>query len=360
MDLSFPTFRSVLYSGTLGAWRWYTTSAQRQSLLRVLAVAVEENLSLIPLLENWAADERGWQRSRVRRVVSLLNQGRTLPDALEAVPGILREEDVLAIRFDAQTGTRTAAIRSSLVQQQSLDQATKVRLLRPVVYFCAILPIAAILVAFLQTKILPMLQKIFAEFSAEPPAAMQLSNELSRGFAQGGWLIVIAAFGVLIFLFSTRAGRSLRRAALGRLVRPTRQWHVADVLQKISLASSAGRPVAGALSTLARYHFDPLVRQELLFVRNEMEQGADLWNSMSTVGMLTAAEVRALRSGERIGNLPWVLSQLAEVKRRKTSRRLQRWSELVLPALVLLMAAFVLLQALTVFEPLTQLIRGLA
>jgi len=323
-------------------------------------VAAEENLSLIPVLESWAEDEHGVQRFRIRRVIHQLNQGRLLPDAIEAVPGVLREEDVLAIRFDAQSGTRTAAMRSALKQQQVMDGGTKVRTVRPVVYLCIVLPISLLLIAFLQNMILPKLQKIFAEFGAEEPAAMQLSAQISSAFLHGGWLLAILAFVAFILLFSTRRGRTMRRTLAGRLFRPSHARHVADILQMIGLVSSAGRPVTGALSTLGRYHFDPVVRQELLYVRNEMEQGADLWHSMSAVGMLTAADVRALRTAERIGNVPWVLNQLAEVKRRKAARRFRRWSEFVLPAIVLFLAVLVLLQALTVFEPLTQLVRGLA
>lgn len=362
MDRSFPTFRRLFADDwrLLGWWPWYTTAAQQRSLLRVIAVGVEENLSLIPLLESWADDEHGIQRVRLRRLIRLLQQGRTLPDAIEAVPSILREEDVLAVRFDAQSGTRTDAIRQALAEQDTTIAATAVRIFRPIVYFCVVLPVGLLITAFIQTKILPVLQNIFAEFETSSPRALQWSADWSNFFANGGWLVLLAAILGCLFLLFTRKGRQVRRSLFGRMLRPQRRWHVADVLQKIALASRAGRPVAGALSTLARYHFDPLVRQELLFVRNEMEQGADIWNSMATVGMLTTADVRALQTAERIGNGSWVLNELAEVKKRRTSRSYLNWSELVLPALVLLMALFVLFQALTVFEPLTKLIQDLA
>ena len=44
-------------------------------------------IALAPLLEAWAADERGRQRGRVRRLVRLLKQGVPLPEAVEQVPG---------------------------------------------------------------------------------------------------------------------------------------------------------------------------------------------------------------------------------------------------------------------------------
>ena len=132
------------------------------------------------------------------------------------------------------------------------------------------------------------------------------------------------------------------------------------MLRKIAIATNAGRPVSGALSTLARYHFDPTIRHKLLFVRNEMEQGADLWESMSVAELIGPADARALNLADRIGNRSWVLTQLAYAKSRRAMRRLDRMSQLVLPVIVILMGLFVLFQALAVFVPLTNLIRGLA
>jgi type II secretory pathway component PulF len=110
---------------------------------------------------------------------------------------------------------------------------------------------------------------------------------------------------------------------------------------------------------LARYHFDPGLRNQLLFLRNEMEQGAEVWQSMAKLGLLSGPEVRALETAERVGNRPWVLNQLALLKKRRTMRRLAHWSEVVLPLVIVLMGGFVLFQALGVFRSLIDLVFSL-
>ena len=137
-----------------------------------------------------------------------------------------------------------------------------------------------------------------------------------------------------------------------------RELHAADVLQKLGIASAAGRPIPGALSTLARYHFVPDVRHKLLFVRNEVELGADVFSSMTAVGLLSPPELRLLQTAERVGNRPWVLDQLAAVKQRRTRLRLDRAAQFILPAIVLLLACVVLFQALTILGPLISLIEA--
>jgi len=361
MDSWFPTFRQLadwrIELRLPSWWPLYSTSAQRQSLLRLIAVAIEENVPLGLLLAQWAEDERGVQRYRLARLVRLLNSGRSLPDAVEEVPGVLRDEDVLAIRFDAQSGTRTAAIREALAEPPSPTPGPRVR--ETIVYVCIIAPIALVLLTFMHLKILPVIQRILAEFSEKQPEVLNWSVRLAYAFTGYWWLGALVVFALVWSMFSTAGGRFLRYSIVNRLVRPLRELRSAGVLQKLGVAISAGRPIPSALSTLARYHFDPAVRHKLLFVRNEVEQGEDVWRSLTAAGLLAPSDVRLLEAAERVGNRPWALAQLVRVKQRRTLRRLAWMSELLLPALVVVVGAFVLLQALTVIQPLTQLLNGL-
>jgi type II secretory pathway component PulF len=80
---------------------------------------------------------------------------------------------------------------------------------------------------------------------------------------------------------------------------------------------------------------------------------------MTDVGLLSPAELRVLKTADRVGNRPWVLKQLAAVKGSRTRRQLARAAEFVLPVLVVLLSGLVLVQALTIFMPLVNLIQGL-
>jgi type IV pilus assembly protein PilC len=227
------------------------------------------------------------------------------------------------------------------------------------VYVSLLVLIAAIIVTFLQIKIVPEMAKIFQEFDLEEPDSLKWSRGFANVLVNYWYLFVLAIIGLFWLAFSSQSGRRLRLAMLGRLFRPLRERYTADVLQKLSIASQAGRPITGALSTLARYHFDPATRHKLLFVRNEMEQGADVWQSMSSIDLLSPPEARVLETADRVGNRPWVLKQLALLRKRRTNRRLSQLSELALPVVVLLMGAFVLFQALGVFGPLVHIIYSL-
>jgi type II secretory pathway component PulF len=321
--------------------------------LRLLAVALEENLDLIPLLEAWAADERGLQQHRLYRLVELLKGGRPIQEALEEIPGLVGEEGLLALRFDSQPGMRTAAVRQELNDASVAGPPPKGR--RAFAYFCVLIVLGLPVVAFLQVAILPPLKRIFSEFDVQPTEAMRWWDGFASVAGKFWWLILLFAL-VSLFVALFSRGRRIH-AAFSRLWLGWEQPPLsADVLQKVSLALQAGRPLTSALSTLARYYFDPATRHRLLFVRNEVEQGVDPWRSLADVHFLTSEEVQLLASAEKVGNQPSVLRFIAHTIKQRNKDRLSRWAEAVLPVLVLIAGGFVLFLALAYFGPLVQLI----
>jgi MSHA biogenesis protein MshG len=365
MDTRFPTFRSWIRRLTgvevsvPSLWPWRATRAQRRALLRLIVVATEKNIPLGPLVEVWAADESGMQKHRLHRLAKLLQAGTPLADALEEVRDALADEEVLAVRFGAQSGTLAASLGELLAPPDLSSSVLLPRWRKTLFYMCVVLVAAVLVVAFLQIKIVPEFNKIMEEFDIPPPPTLRRAIDFANFSVRYWFLFALAILAVCWLVFTSWPGRRLRRGILGRLFRSLRELRIADVLQQLSVAAEAGRPVAGAISTLARYHFDPVLRNQLLFIRNEMEQGADTWQSMAAVGMLNPSEVRVLASSERLGNRPWALRQLGLHKRRQITRRLARWSELVLPLVIILMGGFVLFQALGVFGPLVHILQSI-
>jgi len=328
-------------------------------LLRLIAVSIEHNVPLVPLVENWALDERGYQRTRLRRLATLLKAGRPLPDAIEEAPGILHDEDILAIRFDAQMGTRTAAVRQLLDREEASFPSPLHQIRGDLIYVAAVIAVALVIIPFLHLKIVPVFQKLLREFSNEQPTILVWLIYVSQMFVGYWWVFAIVCLIAGWCMVSTKAGRFVRHSIFDRWLRSLRELHAADVLRKLEITTAAGRPITGALSALARYHFVPRVRHKLLFVRNEVEQGADVWQSMAAVDLVSSPELRLLRTADRVGNRSWVLGQLACVKTGRTRSRLEVLSQLMLPALILLLGIVVLSQALMIFVPLVRMIEGL-
>jgi general secretion pathway protein F len=332
------------------------TLPQRLALLRLIAVATEERLPLAPLLDAWSEDQGGAQGYRVYRLSQFLKAGTPLADAVEQVPRVLHDEDVLAIRFGAQSGILAASLRQS-IEGLSAELDNRRPTARGAFAYAGVLALVFLVVSvFYFIKIVPAINEILADYDIEMPPALRWNIEFARVVSQAWWIVALLLVAGAWLFFSAKSGRAAREALFGRVFRAWRQLRWADVLDKLSLAARSGRPVPGALSTLARYHFDPRIRHQLLFTRNEVEQGAELWPTMAAAGLLTPAEERLLDVADRAGNRGWALKKLAANKKRQVRRRLRVWSDLALPIIAIVFGGYVLLQALSLLMPLVELI----
>ena len=118
----------------------------------------------------------------------------------------------------------------------------------------------------------------------------------------------------------------------------------------------AGRPLPAAISTLARYHFDKSVREKLLFARNEIEQGADDWTSLTESRLLTPQEASALAnsSSSRSHISGDAATRRLETEHRHTAEQKRRRTRS--PIMTLFFAAIVLLIGTAIFGVLPQMI----
>ena len=101
------------------------SGATRQAaLLSLLAIATEKQLPLTPILDAFADDSRfGW-RHQVRDLSDMLQSGTSLPDALEAVHGLMPPDVVMAARVGAESGTLAAALKIAAQRLTPKEPAT--------------------------------------------------------------------------------------------------------------------------------------------------------------------------------------------------------------------------------------------
>ena len=157
------------------------------------------------------------------------------------------------------------------------------------IYVAVVLMAMSLLVTFMAVKIVPTFVTIMKDMSVEVPAPFRRGVAAFSMLVQWWWLGALALVAVVFLLLTGRLQRWVSRSWLGRLTQPWLGYQTADVLQNLSVVTQAGRPMAGTISTLARYHYCPSVRQRLLFVRNELEHGAGLWPSMQNARLVNRA-----------------------------------------------------------------------
>jgi type II secretory pathway component PulF len=343
-------------------WPGDSRDSMQRSLLRLLSIAHIERLDVAPLISNLAEEHRGSQRRRLRRLARRLSDGTPLVDALEQTPDVLRDENVLAIRFASQTGTLASTYPYLIDRFDDASSRVYSRLCQSVAYFGLTLLMMVLILSFLMVFVVPTLEMVHAEFglAALAPWPFRLWVAACHHVVNYWPLWILFTVGMAWLLGSSSSRRFFRRVVAARWVRDVAQARSAELLRLLSMAVEAGRPLPSALSTLARYHFDGSFRQKLLFARNEVEQGADVWTSLVEARLLTPQESEALAQSSSSKSRVWTMRRLADWKLEQLGRRSEMLAACVEPAITVVFAAIVLLIGSAMFGFLAQMIHSLA
>jgi type II secretory pathway component PulF len=365
-DSLFPSFQNWFSHRSI-RWRastWWPSDSlgsMQHSLLQILSVAHRDRLDVTPLVANLAEEHRGRYRRRLRRLALRLADGTPLVDALEQTPDVLKDEDVLAIRFASQIGTLGPMYDSLISDSAGIDNRTSTVRRQAFIYSFCTFCVLALAVLFLVSFILPTLEQIQEEFALPDTSPFfETFLGITNWFVRNAHLVLLSLVAVAFLVWSAPSRRFFRRSIGGRRLHGVTPARSGQLMQLLANAVQAGRPLPAAISTLARYHFDRNVRQKLLFARNEIEHGTDVWTSLVDAKLLSPQESNAIAHAANSETRAWTLDELAKSKLNQVSRQVGRRSEFIQPALTLTFAAAVLLVAGAMIGYLAQMIQSLA
>lgn len=342
-------------------WPSDTLNAVQQSLLRLLSLAHRERMEVAPLVANLADEHRFRHRYRLRQLARRLADGTPLVDALEQTPDALRDEDVLSLRFARQSGTLGPTYEWLLSESNAGNDRSATIRRQSSIYWLVTIVVLLFAFSFLIVYIFPALRQIHENLGlSEAGPFYDTFLGLTGWVSRHGILLVLAALTLAFLSWSAPSRRFFRRTVSDRWGRGVAQCRSGQLCHMLSTAVEAGRPMPAAISTLARYHFDRNVRQQLLFARNEMEQGSNVWTSLADARLITPGESKAVAQSSSPEVRAWTLREFANLKLRHVSRRNENRLRFLQPALTILLAAVVLLAAGAMFGYLAELIQSLA
>ncbi len=341
------------------ASRWWAAdplAVRQQGLLRMLAFAHREQLEYAEVVSRYASEQSLLDRLKLKRLCKRLSSGTPLANALEQTPFVLNDHATLAIRLGSQSGTLDQTF-SQLVRECPPHPTKSVYRVRYLFgYIAVLLFILTNFLIFYNTFIIPMFKQMMDEHSGTLPVGIELLRQWSRIFSD--WWFVWGALLLLglVFYNHPRLNRWLRHTLGSLAFPPYRQQVTGQFLSLLAITVEGGRPLAGALSTLARYHFNRTFRQRLLFARNEVEQGKEVWLALSDAELIQPNEAQGLALLNDSTKVAWSLRQLSRIKLERSEGVKESLMILLQFVVVLLFAVVVLFIAQAAISLLAQLI----
>ncbi len=323
-------------------WFPESLSAKQQSLLLMLASANRNRIKVEPLIYALALENRGRYRRILFRLHHKLEQGIALVDALEQIPDSLPDEQVLALRLGIQSGMLTETYEQFKPQSNVAASNLRKEIRRNLTYWLAIAICVVLNMTLLFGIIFPVITRVFNEFAMQASIPYVLLGRTVESFNRYAFLWIIALVVFTWMLLSSSTRRWFRRRWAPYLSNSINQLRRIELFEMLGLAVERGRPLAGVLSTLARYHFDKSLRQQLLFARNEVEQGTGVWESMSRANLITSSQADALVNSTSPELVGWTLRKIGSTRRTIRNQFNSYMIQLIQP-LVILFFGFIVL-----------------
>jgi len=339
---------------------WQRRRARESQLLWVLALATRHNRDFAREVMHHARGWTGFHACRLRELVVYLQSGRKLGFALQMVPDLLPKWIVTEIQSAEETGALTEALAEAATSHVTMMK-DRFRAGSPaglIVYGVAYLTIAMQIVAFLMYWIVPNLKRIFEGFETELPKETQFFIAASDLFAN--YFYIFMLFPVFLLWVVDVDHKGWRTVKLRVFKRLYPLFDASSVLRQLAHTIERQQPLSQGLLSLANYHYRPSVQEAMASMYVDVESGDDVWALLHHGGFINRRDLAVIQTAERVGNLPWAIRAVANLRDRRLQHRLDVAVQFLRPAFVLLLGAVVAFICIAMFSPLTKLLDDLS
>ena len=289
-----------------------------------------------------------------------LDEGVPLPRAMERVRGLVSGESRILAAIGWDAGQLGPALRQAAAMKL-LRQSSWGAVLGRVSYLTWMLIWMQVIFSFIMYFIVPKFEAIFSDFGVPLPqitiSVIDASHRLVSFAPLTGLLILAEVLIVVLIPLSFVNSYEIDLAVVDSLFR---RKHVGLILRSLALTVDGGKPIESGLALLARDYPSSWVQVRLRLILDATRRGESWTSSFQHYGLLSKSEAQTLDAASRVGNLGWVLRELAESSDRRLGYRLQLWSQFLFPVAVLAVGIVVFLVCVAYFAPLVTLIMRLS
>ncbi|QEH37027.1 Type II secretion system protein F [Aquisphaera giovannonii] len=334
--------------------------SRQDALLSIMAVAAERGMPMPLTIAALADQYSGIGRRRILDLAASLHGGRSLPEALEASPGLVSKDAVLLAYVGQQTGRVPEALRMAASARASQMPAW-VGVVARLTYFLAMLLVIETITGFILYYIVPRMEVIFKDFGVPLPGITLFVIGVSHLIIEYFYLLSpLLLLNILLLLYLPYSFSGWFDYDVPFFDRLLRRRHAALILRALSLSVGSKTPIEQAMGTLANHYPAWWMRRKLVAAEMEVQHGGPWIDALVRRGIVRRGEAELLQSATRVGNLAWAMREVADAGDRRTARRLQVVIQTLFPAVVLGLGVLVFFITAAFFIPLVTLIERLA
>ena len=286
---------------------------------RQFAVMIDAGLPLVAALHILAEQtENVTFQKTLRAVKSDVEEGSTFAEALAKHPKVFDSLYTNLVAAGEVGGILDTILNRLAIQLEKADKLAR-QLRGAMVYPATVSTIACAVIVLLLVKVIPVFEKMFADFGGTLPGPTQMVIELSE-FLQA--YIVYILMGIAAFVAAFRQARSrslpfhyrtdqllLKLPIFGSIIKKVA---VARFTRTLGTMIASGVPILDALDIVAKTAGNLIIEEEVQKTRASISEGKTIAEPLQDSQVFPGMMVQMVAVGEETGSMEIMLNKIAD------------------------------------------------
>jgi type II secretory pathway component PulF len=270
-------------------------------------------------------------------------EGRSLSDAMGKQSLIFSDLYINMVRAGEQSGALVDVLRRLAAHYERFAEVQS-KFTSAMIYPSIVAAVGVIIIIFFMTVMLPKFMTIFEGMQIEMPAATRLLMNTSHAFSSYWWvmLLVIIALTILVRRFQSSATgrRKIDEWKLkAPIVGPVIKLNIfAQFSRTLSTLLHNGVPVLTALKITEQIVPNVIVKEAIARTREDVTDGKTIAQPLAHSRLFPQLLIDLVKIGEDTGDVPGALQRVAETYENELTIALRVLTNLIEPALIIVMA----------------------
>lgn len=305
-----------------------------------LLALLEAGLSIIESVDTLVdREQRAGGHRILETLAESLREGQSFSGALESLPEAFPPLFVGLVRASERTGNLPEALQR-YIEYRKRAESLKSKIVSAAIYPLILLAVGVVVTIFLGGYVIPKFAVVYQGAGRSLPLASALLLEWGAfAHLHSHGLLLVLGGAVFLLIIVTR--HLWRKYGLGGILNRIpalsehfRTYELARLYLTLGMLLDSGLPIVQALN-LASASATQEQGRAISIATTNIRQGERLSTAFSQAGLVTTLGLRMLSIGEESGRLGEMMTRAARFHDDETARRIERFSKVAEPALMI-------------------------
>ncbi len=330
-------------------------------MTRQLASLIKANIQLVEALNAMVEQsEHPVIKVVLSQVRQDVNEGLSLSRAMAKHPRVFDNIFVNMIEAGEASGT-LSLILLRLADLKEAQMRLRSKVVSGMTYPALMLVVALVLMIAIFTFVLPQLKTVFESMNKTMPPMTVFLMETSDLVVNYWYLLLGGGVGVILFFMRWKGSASgrpkwdaiqLKLPIFGPLIR---MIGVQRFTSTMATLLGSGVPILNAMTIARNLVGNTLLANAISSARENITEGQSIAGPLSKSGQFPPLVIHMISIGEKTGELPAMLQNVAENYEEQVSQKIDAMTSLLEPMMIVGMGGMVGFIVLAVFMPLLDL-----